>query len=66
MYKRQVINITAAPALKKKLLSMGITPGTKILVKKSAPFGGPMQIFLRNYDLVLRKAEAGTVIVRGL
>ncbi len=61
-----VINITAAPALKKKLLSMGITPGTKILVKKSAPFGGPMQIFLRNYDLVLRKAEAGTVIVRGL
>ncbi len=61
-----VINITAAPALKKKLLSMGITPGTKILVKKSAPFGGPMQIFLRDYDLILRKAEAEAVMVREL
>ena len=61
-----VINITAAPALKKKLLSRGITPGTKILVKKSAPFGGPMQIFLRDYDLILRKAEAEAVMVREL
>lgn len=61
-----VINITAAPAMKKKLLSMGITPGTKILVKKSAPFGGPMQIFLRDYDLILRKAEAEAVMVREL
>ena len=43
---------------------MGITPGIKILVKKSAPFGGPTQIFLRDYDLVLRKAEAGAVIVK--
>lgn len=59
-----VLSITAEPALKKKLLSMGLTPGTKILIKKSAPFGGPMQIYLRDYDLILRKAEAEAVNVK--
>ncbi len=57
------VKISAAPALKRKLLSMGIVPGTKILVKKSAPFGGPVQIYLRGYDLILRRAEAGAVTV---
>ena len=59
-----VLNIIAENPLKKKLLSMGITPGTNILVKKSAPHGGPMQIYLRGYDLIIRKLEAQTVIVK--
>ncbi len=53
--------VTGSRALRHRLLSMGITPGVKITVKKTAPFGDPMEIWLRGYSLTLRKAEAAAV-----
>ena len=43
---------------RRKLLSFGLTEGTEITLKKTAPFGDPVEISVRGYSLSLRKAEA--------
>jgi len=42
---------------RRKLLSMGLTPGTEITVVRVAPMGDPVQIQLRGFPLTLRKEE---------
>lgn len=49
--------------VKRRLIDMGLTPGTKITVKKVAPFGDPIQISLRGYELSLRKEDAAQIAV---
>lgn len=48
---------------KRKLLAMGLTPGTELLVKRHAPLGDPTEIEVRGFRLSLRKAEADALIV---
>ncbi|MBQ9940745.1 MAG: ferrous iron transport protein A [Clostridia bacterium] len=45
-------------AVKRRIMDMGITKGTEIYVRKVAPFGDPMELNLRGYELSLRKADA--------
>jgi len=44
-------------ALRRRLLDMGITKGVVLEVKKVAPFGDPIDIYLRGYELCLRKKD---------
>ena len=37
--------------VKRRLVDMGLTPGTEILVRKVAPFGDPIEVNLRGYEL---------------
>lgn len=46
------------PGYRKKLLSMGLTRGTKIKLIKVAPLGDPVEVETRGYSLTLRKGEA--------
>ena len=48
-------------AVKRRLIDMGLTPGTAVTVKKIAPFGDPLEIQLRGYELSLRKADAAQI-----
>jgi ferrous iron transport protein A len=50
-------------ALRRRLMDMGITRGTKIYVRKVAPLGDPVEITVRGYELSLRKDEAGNIEV---
>jgi ferrous iron transport protein A len=44
-------------------MDMGITRGAEMSVRKVAPFGDPMEITVRGYELSLRKADAGMIEV---
>ena len=46
-----------------KLLAMGITPGCKVNVVRTAPLGDPIQITIRGFQLCLRKTEAASIHV---
>ncbi len=48
-------------ALRRRLLEMGLTPGTRVYVEKTAPMGDPMEIRLRGYHLTLRKDGASEI-----
>ena len=53
-------------AHRKKLLSMGLTPGAELTVKRIAPMGDPVEISVRGFSLSLRKAEADALLVEKL
>lgn len=56
--KATVIHVNGQGQLRRRLLEMGIIPGTILEMKDPAPLGDPLCIRLRNYDLTLRIAEA--------
>ena len=53
-----VEKIELSGATKRRLIEMGITPGTKITVLKRAPLGDPIEILLRGYSLTIRGTDA--------
>ena len=48
-------------ALRRRIMDMGITKGVEIYVRKSAPFGDPLELNLRNYELSIRKDDAANI-----
>ena len=48
---------------KKKLLSMGMTPGVEFTIIRVAPLGDPVEILVRDFHLSLRKEEADALVV---
>ena len=53
-------------ALRRRLLDMGLTPKTRVLVRKVAPMGDPIELCLRGYELTLRKEDAARIQVEPL
>lgn len=47
--------------LRRRLLDMGVTPGAQIFLRKKAPFGDPIEITIRGYELTIRNTEADCV-----
>lgn len=50
-------------ALRCRLLDMGLTPKTDVILQKAAPMGDPIQIRVRGYELTLRKEDAQKIEV---
>ena len=44
-------------------MTMGLIPGTKVKVLRSAPLGDPMAIGIRSYNLALRLEDAEAIDV---
>jgi len=53
----------AGKAYRKRLLAMGLTPGTQFSVTRFAPMGDPVEIKLRGFALTLRKDEAASLML---
>ena len=49
--------------LRRRLLEMGLTPNTALKVRKVAPMGDPIEIYVRSYVLTLRKEDAHMIEV---
>ena len=47
--------------IRRRLFDMGVTPGAKVVLRKKAPMGDPIELTIRGYELSLRKAEAALV-----
>lgn len=58
-----VTDIFSANETKRRLMDMGITKRTRVLLRKVAPLGDPPEISLRGYELTLRKSEAQMISV---
>ncbi|AKB20105.1 MULTISPECIES: ferrous iron transport protein A [unclassified Methanosarcina] len=64
--KARVIQVRGGGSFRKRLLDMGMVPGTVLSVTKKAPLGDPVDFKLKGYNLSLRKAEAEAVVVEVL
>lgn len=58
-----VKGLTGAGPVKRRIMDMGITKGVNIFVRKVAPFGDPVEVTVRGYELSLRKADAEMIEV---
>lgn len=58
-----VISIGEKGPMRRRLMDMGVTPGTSIKVIKVAPLGDPIEINIRGYELSLRKDEAQNIVI---
>ena len=61
--KAIVKRLSGEGALKRRIMDMGVTKGVEIFVRKVAPFGDPIEVTVRGYELSLRKAEAENILV---
>ena len=53
-------------AFRRRLMEIGLTPGTEVTVKKVAPMGDPLELRARGCRLSIRVAEARVVDVEPL
>ena len=59
----RVLNVNAGHGAKRRLANLGVVPGTIIKKKKSAPFRGPVEIFVKGTKLVIGRGLASKIFV---
>jgi Fe2+ transport system protein FeoA len=59
----EITDVTGDTAISRRLLEMGVIPGATVRVVKSAPFGDPLEIRVRNSHFALRRSEANSILV---
>jgi DtxR family Mn-dependent transcriptional regulator len=64
--KAKIVKINGDGETRRRIVDMGMTPGTLIEVERIAPLGDPMEVKVKGYHLSLRLVEAGTVAVEPL
>lgn len=58
-----VLKLHGEGPIRRRIMDMGITKGVSIYVRKVAPFGDPLELTVRGYELSLRKADAEMIEV---
>ncbi len=58
-----VQRLTGEGAVKRRIMDMGITKGTQLMIRKVAPLGDPIEVNLRGYELSIRKSEAENILL---
>ncbi len=61
--QKATITTVGGEGILRRFLDMGLTPKTKVMVRKKAPLGDPIEIFLRGYELTLRLDDANKITV---
>lgn len=59
----RVVRVHGEGALRQRILDMGLTKNAEVKVLKMAPFGDPIEMTVRGFELSLRKAEAAYIEV---
>ena len=57
----RVLRVHGAAALRRRIMELGFTPAVEVQLRKTAPFGDPLEIRLRGYSLSLRRTEAALI-----
>ena len=60
----RVVKLHGEGAVKRRIMDMAITKGTDVYVRKVAPFGDPVEVTVRGYELSLRKADAEMIEIQ--
>ncbi|OGV70596.1 MAG: hypothetical protein A3K19_06535 [Lentisphaerae bacterium RIFOXYB12_FULL_65_16] len=61
--RARIHRVGRADPVTRRLVDMGVVPGTAVEVVKVAPLGDPIEIKVKGYSLTLRKEEAATITV---
>lgn len=59
----KIVRIAGDSRSRRRIVDMGVTPGTLVEVERVAPLGDPIEVRVRGYRLLVRKAEASHITV---
>jgi DtxR family Mn-dependent transcriptional regulator len=61
--KARITRVTGRGSIHRRLLDMGVVPGSTVKMERVAPLGDPIEVMIKGYHLSLRKEEAAHVFV---
>ncbi|MCL6599991.1 MAG: ferrous iron transport protein A [Alicyclobacillus macrosporangiidus] len=61
--KAQVQGLTGHPLFRNRLISLGITPHSQIVLVRRMPLGGPLEVEVRGTRLAIRRKDADQIWV---
>jgi len=61
--KGKIVRVEGGGDIGRRMMDMGVVPGTEVEVVRIAPLGDPMEVRLKGYNLSLRRDEAQRVKV---
>ena len=59
----RVVKLHGEGAVRRRIMDMGVTKGVELYVRKVAPFGDPIEVTVRGYELSLRLDDARMIEV---
>jgi ferrous iron transport protein A len=59
----QIAGIGGQSSFRRRLMELGLVPGTRVELVRVAPLGDPVELLVRGASLSIRKAEAGVIEV---
>ncbi len=60
----EVEHVGGERAFRRRLMELGLVPGTRVQLVGVAPFGDPIELLVRGCSLSIRRADASSVAVR--
>ena len=59
----KVVAVNGTNRIARRLMEMGVIPGVSLEALKAAPFGDPIEVRVRGYNLAMRRNEADAIEV---
>jgi len=59
----EIVKISGERGFRRRLLELGLLPGTEICVLRQAPLGDPLELSVRGSCLSIRRQEAENIMV---
>jgi ferrous iron transport protein A len=59
----EVVNVAGQSSFRRRLMELGLVPGTRVELVRVAPLGDPVELLVRGASLSIRKAEASVIEV---
>lgn len=59
----EVVRIAGQSSFRRRLLELGLVPGTRVELLRVAPLGDPVELLVRGASISIRKAEAAVIVV---
>ncbi len=59
----EVVTIAGQSSFRRRLMELGLVPGTRVELLRVAPLGDPVELLVRGASLSIRKAEASVIEV---
>jgi ferrous iron transport protein A len=53
-----IARLEGDPGIARRLMELGLVPGTIVAIVRTAPFGDPLELTVRGVHLSLRRSEA--------
>jgi len=61
-----VAEVRCERSVARRLMEMGLLPGTRVVVVRFAPLRDPIQLRVRSYSLSIRRREAAGIVLHGV